>query len=83
MSAPHLVAAAAVSPVLPGAGQWWLGQRRKAAFVLLGAGFTASTCGAWNALAAVDACWLARKERRGEPIGPYENAPVADFLSRL
>ncbi len=83
MSAPHPVAAAVASLLLPGAGHWWIGQRRKAAFVLAGAVLIACLCGGWNVLAALDAWWLGRKLRRGESIGPYENGPVADFISRL
>lgn len=83
MAAPPPDVVAAVSLLLPGAGHFWIGQRRKAAFVFAGALFTGCLCGAWNVLAALDAGWLTRKLLRGESVGPYENAPVADFLSRL
>ncbi len=85
MSAPSPSPAGAAlrSLLLPGWGQWALGQTGRGALIALGALPTACLCGFFNLFAAVDAWSLARKAGRGEVIGPYESGGLADLLADL
>lgn len=74
---------ALLSLLVPGWGHLHLGQRKKGLAILIGTFFTCALCGLWNVLAALDAWGLARKRARGEPIGEFENARLADWLDSL
>lgn|GEM_PF-6145175 len=80
---PGPTAAALRSLLVPGWGQWALGQRTKAAIILFGSLVLACGCGLFNLLAALDAFQLAGKRARGEEIGPYENGALAGLIDDL
>ncbi len=72
-----------LSLFLPGAGQWFVGQRKKAGLVLLAAVATLSCCGLINLLSAIDAAGIARKINAGRRIGPYESGQLITLLDAL
>ncbi len=72
VSGPPPVGAAALSLVIPGAGQLWLGQSAKGVALLVIAVFTLSLCGLLNVIAAFDAFQIAGRRARGEKISDWQ-----------
>lgn len=75
--------AAAASLVWPGLGHALVGQRGKGALFAVVTVFTCGFCGILHLVTALDAWALARKRRRGEPVGPWETSRIVQFLDTL
>ena len=70
--APNAVVAALLSLALPGAGQFYAGQRKKGVATLVVALLTCSGAGILNLVAATDAYLVAERRERGETLSPWK-----------
>jgi TM2 domain-containing membrane protein YozV len=69
---PDPVMAACWSFLIPGAGQIYVGQKRKGAVLIAVALLTCFGLGVWNILASIDAYRVANRVLRGEALRPWQ-----------
>lgn len=71
------------SLLVPGLGQFLLGQRGKGVLILVVGPVVCCWLGFWNVFAALDAWALARKLDRGEAVRRWESWWLLDTVARL